>query len=284
MPESRILQRLALLTSMSFVAALAAAQTPAPAATHDAPAAAAAPAAPVLPTPPAAPAAPAVDEAASYSIGLTFGTQLHGTGVDQNLSLDAVTRGLKDGLAGKVLTDEDRQRAMQFVKAGREAAAVQNHAAAIAFLAQNRSAKDIVTTSSGLQYQVFEAGDAKAASPTLKDRVTVNYRGRLLDGTEFDSSDRHKQAATFGLNGVLKGWREALQLMKPGAKWRLFVPPELGYDLSAPPGIPSGSLLIFDVELLKVEPPAPMSAPDAKDQKKPKPAVTRKPVAAKPVQ
>jgi hypothetical protein len=116
-----------------------------------------------------------------------------------------------------------------------------------------------------------------------EDDVTRRaQRGRLLDGTEFDNSDKHKEAATFGLNGVIKGWREALLLMKPGAKWRLFIPPELGYDLNSPPTIPPGSLLIFDVELLKVEPAPILNLQAPKPQKGAKPPAAQKPVAVKP--
>jgi FKBP-type peptidyl-prolyl cis-trans isomerase len=208
------------------------------------------------PTAPA-PAPAAADEASSYSIGLVFGSQLHSSGLDNTLSYDAVMRGFKDGMGGKLLGEEDKQRAMQLMRTGREALAARNHASAREFLAKNAAVKGITTTASGLQYHVFDAGNAQAASPTVSDQVTVNYRGQLLDGTEFDNSDHHAQAATFGLDGVIKGWREALLLMKPGAKWRLFVPPELAYDLDSPLAIPPGSLLVFDIELLKVEPSPP---------------------------
>jgi len=233
---------------------------------------------------PPAPAsdAPAADEASSYSMGLLFGSQLHSSGVDDILSSEAVMRGFKDGLGGKALGPEDKERAMKLMQVGRDAAAARNRAAAHDFLAKNGAAPGITTTASGLQYQVFEAGNAKAAAPTLTDRVTVNYRGRLLDGTEFDNSDKHAQAATFGLNGMIKGWREALPMMKPGAKWRLFIPPELAYDLNGPPNIPPGSLLIFDIELLKVEAAPAMSPQAPKDQKGTKPAAARQPAAPKP--
>jgi FKBP-type peptidyl-prolyl cis-trans isomerase len=169
---------------------------------------------------------------------------------------------------------------MQLVRSGREALATRNHEAARDYLAQNAKMAGVTTTASGLQYQVIEAGDARSASPAPGDRVTVHYRGRLIDGTEFDSSDAHAQAATFNVSAVIKGWREALLLMKPGAKWRLFVPPELGYDLNSPPTIPPGSALIFDIELLKIE-PAPVMAPQAsKAQKGSKPAAPKP--AAKP--
>ena len=231
------------------------------------------------PTAAAAPAAPAVDEAASYSVGLTFGSQLYGAGAAPGLNVDAMMRGFKDALGGKALTDEDRQRSIQFLQAARAAVSKRNRAAASAFLAENGAVSGVVTTASGLQYTIVKPGDARAASPASSDRVTVQYRGRLLNGTEFDSSDRHGQAATFSLDGVIKGWREALPLMKPGAQWRLFMPPELAYGDNSPPSIPPGSLLVFDVELVKVEPPAILSPQAPKGQRGAKPAAA-KPMAA----
>lgn len=267
-PQAHWLRSLLALSALSLATPLLRAQT----------APAAVPAAPSAPAPPAL-SAPAVDsDAASYSIGLVFGSQLHSNGLDNLISLDAVMRGFKEGLAGTPLGPEDKDRAVQLMRSGREATAARNRAAARDFLAKNGAAPGVTTTASGLQYQAIEAGDAKAASATMSDRVTVHYRGRLLDGTEFDSSDSHPQAATFGLNGVIKGWREALLLMKPGAKWRLFIPPELAYDMSSPPTIPPGSLLIFDVELVKVEPPPVMSGQGAKAPAARKPGV-KKPAA-----
>jgi FKBP-type peptidyl-prolyl cis-trans isomerase len=114
---------------------------------------------------------------------------------------------------------------------------------------------------------VLAAGDLKAPAIKPADEVTVQYRGKLLDGSEFDSSYSRGVPATFKVGGVIKGWQEALVLMKPGAKWQLFVPPELAYDNSSRPGIPAGSLLIFDVELQSVKPneapPAAAAPPGA---------------------
>jgi len=226
--------------------------------------------------PGSAPAAVSIEDS-SYSVGLVFGNQLRGAGLGETLSVDAVVRGLKEGLAGKALGPEDKEHALQLVRSGRDVLAERNHAAARDYLAQNAKGPGVTTTDSGLQYQVIEAGEAKSASPLPGDRVTVHYRGRLIDGTEFDSSDAHAQAATFNVNTVIKGWREALLLMKPKAKWRLFIPPELAYDLNSPPTIPPGSALIFDVELLKIE-PAPVMAPQApKAQKGAKPSPAKPP-------
>ncbi|MGH8148863.1 MAG: FKBP-type peptidyl-prolyl cis-trans isomerase, partial [Steroidobacteraceae bacterium] len=108
------------------------------------------------------------------------------------------------------------------------------------------------TTASGLQYRILRPGSGAPPRPT--DEVTVNYRGTLLDGTEFDSSYKRGMPATFPVNHVIKGWREALVLMKPGSKWELYVPPELAYGEDSPPPIPPGSLLEFQVELLSIKP------------------------------
>ncbi len=225
--------------------------------TATAPSAAATPAAPAAPAAPISPPAPSLSpEQASYEFGMTFGEQLRHAGLHQNLVLDAVMRGVKDAIAGKKLSSSDQQQLAQYVRSVREAQGVRNTAAAREFLASNAHQSGVKTTASGLQYKIIAAGDTKAASPGPTDQVTVNYRGKLLDGSEFDSSYAHGQPATFPANRVIKGWQEALVLMKPGSKYQLFVPPELAYGMDARPGIPPGSLLIFDVELVGVQPSA----------------------------
>jgi FKBP-type peptidyl-prolyl cis-trans isomerase FklB len=227
------------------------------------------PAAPAAPAPagapPAAPPpAPSVDQT-SYLFGLTFGEQLHRFGITDQLTLDAVTRGLQDGLQGRKSTQADQQQLREFVQSVVDAALARNRAAAKDFLAKNGQEKGVTTTASGLQYQVILPGDRKAPAVTASDEVTVQYRGKLLDGSEFDSTYSRGVPATFPVNGVIPGWQEALVLMKPGAKWRLFVPPELAYGASAKPGIPAESLLIFDVELVSVKSSgAPKSPADGK--------------------
>lgn len=207
--------------------------------------------APAAPTPPPAPSLS--PEQASYEFGMTFGEQLRHAGLQENLVLDAVMRGVKDAIAGKKLSSSDQQQLAQYVRGVREAQGVRNSAAAREFLAGNAHQSGVKTTASGLQYKVISAGDTQAASPGPTDQVTVNYRGKLLDGSEFDSSYAHGQPATFPANRVIKGWQEALALMKPGSKYELFVPPDLAYGTDARPGIPPGSLLIFDVELVGVQ-------------------------------
>ena len=207
------------------------------------------------------------DEQNSYLFGLTFGEQIHRTGITGEVSADAILRGLKDGLAGRVTTPADQRRLNDFVHSVMAAVAARNKAAAEDFLARNGHEKGVKSTPSGLQYRVLVPGNVKAPAPSSSDEVTVNYRGKLLDGTEFDSSYARGTPATFKVDGVIQGWQEALTLMKPGARWQLFVPPELGYGLSARPGIPAGSLLLFEVDLLGVRArgnagtPAPTPAP-----------------------
>jgi len=191
----------------------------------------------------------------SYSLGVSMGEQLHRAGMDaESVSVERLAQGLRDALAGKAkMGPTDQENIATLVRGTRSKLGDVNHSAAKSFLAENGKKKDIVTTSSGLQYKVLAAGSGD--SPKSTDQVTVNYRGTLLDGTEFDSSYKRGQPASFPVNGVIPGWQEALVLMKPGAKWQIFVPPTLAYDLDSPPSIPPGSLLVFDVELLSVKPP-----------------------------
>ena len=243
----RVLRQTCGLWILAAAAALAGAQTPAP--------------------PPAAPPSggeppPALtSDQAGYLFGLSFGEQMHRVGVTDEVALDAVTRGLKDGLQGKKTTPADQQQVQAFVRSVMQAAVARNKAAAKDFLAHNAHEKGVTTTASGLQYKVIEAGNRKAAAIKNTDQVTVQYRGKLLDGSEFDSSYNRGVPASFIVNGVIPGWQEALVLMKPGAKWQLFVPPELAYDANPRPGIPGGSLLIFDVELVSVKANTPPAKP-----------------------
>jgi FKBP-type peptidyl-prolyl cis-trans isomerase FklB len=200
-------------------------------------------------------AAPTADEA-GYAYGVNFGYQLHQLGITTEIPMDSLARGMKDGMAGKKTTSADIKTVMGFVKSVNDETLARNHAAAKEFLAHNAAEKGVKKTQSGLQYKIIAAGNAKAASPHPADTVTVQYRGKLIDGTEFDSSFAHGTPSKFAVGGVIKGWQEALALMKPGAKWQLFIPPELGYDAALRPGIPAGSLLIFDVELLNVASPS----------------------------
>lgn len=187
---------------------------------------------------------------ASYSLGLLLGAQLPKLGLDEKtVDFQRFTQGLKDVMSGKAHPAQaDQQKVAMFVQQN-------NAAAARRFLAANGKRPGVKTTQSGLQYKVLSPGNGASPQPT--DQVTVNYRGTLLDGTVFDSSYERGQPATFALNKVIPGWQEALSMMKPGAKWQIFIPPELAYGPNSPaPQIPPNALLKFDVELLKVAPPS----------------------------
>jgi len=195
---------------------------------------------------------------ASYSFGLNIGLNLQRQSIE--LNQDAFMAGLKDGVAGRkpLLSEQEvREAMMAFEKDMQQKkadVAKKNTAEGEKFLAENKSKEGVKTTASGLQYKVLKEGSG--AQPKAADSVTVNYRGTLLDGTEFDSSYKRGQPATFPVGGVIKGWTEALQLMKTGSKFQLFVPANLAYgDRSPGAQIPAGSTLIFEVELMEVKPP-----------------------------
>jgi FKBP-type peptidyl-prolyl cis-trans isomerase len=206
--------------------------------------------------------------AQSYSLGLIWGEELrtHGVAPD-SISTARIAQGVHDAITGKVaVSDKDRDNLRALAASAGEV----NHKAAAKFLAENGKKPGITTTRSGLQYQELRAGSGD--SPKASDSVVVNYRGTLLDGTEFDSSYKRGEPATFEVDRVIPGWTEALQLMKPGAKWKLYIPPQLAYDLRSRPPIPPGSMLIFDVELVSVKPAAAPSPPASANPVPGKPA------------
>ena len=161
------------------------------------------------------------------------------------------------------------------MKTAYEALGAHNETVAKEFLAKNGQEPGVKTTASGLQYSVVAAGDPKAAAAGANDHVTVQYRGKLLDGTEFDSSFAHGKPSVIRPSSVIAGWREVLALMPPGAKWKVFVPPALGYGVSPPPTIPPNSLLVFDIEIVSIE-TAPTAAAQPKAAAAPKAAATPK--------
>jgi len=198
----------------------------------------------------------------SYAIGLSIGRGLQRDSVDFDPNI--VARGLKDALAGgkPLLTDDEAQSAMaglqNDVRKSQEdkmqQTAEKNKAAGEAFLAANKTKEGIVTLPSGLQYKILKEGSG--AKPTANDSVVCNYRGTRIDGTEFDSSYRRGQPATFPVGQVIKAWTEALQLMPVGSKWQLFIPSELGYGTrGAGADIGPNATLIFEVELLSIKGP-----------------------------
>src|SRR5256714_9822512 len=190
-----------------------------------------------------------------------------------DVNQDAFTAGFKDALAGRkpLMTEQEvREAMMAFEKDMQQKqndAAQKNSADAQKFMTENKSKEGVKTTASGLQYKVMKEGSG--AQPKTSDTVTVNYRGTLTDGTEFDSSYKRGQPATFAVSGVIKGWTEALQLMKVGSKYQLFIPANLAYGEQGRPGIPPNSPLIFEVELMDVKSPeatgtSPAPSPSAK--------------------
>lgn len=197
-----------------------------------------------------------IEKKASYGIGLQIGQQLKESGID-DLELSALKQGLEDVLTDKQpalplqeLHDALRQVHEKAMKK-RELAAAEIAREGQDFLKQNLGNENVKSTESGLQYSIFKQGDGKI--PTENDRVRVHYTGCLIDGTVFDSSEERGQPAEFPVNGVIKGWVEALQLMPVGSKWRLYIPHELAYGpQGAGASIPPYSALIFDVELLAI--------------------------------
>lgn len=204
---------------------------------------------------PARAAEPAMTETqkASYALGVFFSQSL----AQQPIELDRehFLMAVDDVLKGKEprLSQGEMQaifaKLQQQEQTRRASEAERNRAAGQRFLEENRDQEGVVALASGLQYKALRPGDGD--SPTPGGKVTVHYRGTLLDGAEFDSSYARKAPLTLSLNGVIKGWQEALPLMKAGAKWRLYVPPELAYGAAGQGPIGPNQTLIFDVELLE---------------------------------
>ena len=202
---------------------------------------------------------PVAEDDALYTMGVTLGQELSQNGVAAHIPMKRIEQGIQDGLAGKRVGGADQMRLNAFLQAASAAAAARNMEVAAQFLARNAGATGVSTTASGLQYKIVEAGDPNGVSPHPTDMVTVDFKGKLLDGTEFDSSAKPGTASTVQANGVMKGWTEALSAMKPGATWRLFIPPDLGYGRTTRLEVPGGSLLIYELKLVRVS--APLVAP-----------------------
>ncbi len=202
---------------------------------------------------------------ASYVIGTEIAQKIGGIIEQMNLDQEQVLKGLGDVFGKKPLAIppeamgaimqrfQEKQRQDETDKAAKEAAeAPKRKEANAAWLAENGKRQGIITTASGLQYEVIAAGTG--STPKMGDRVSVNYTGTLLNGTVFDASERHGGPANFTVGQVIAGWNEALALMKEGDKWKLYIPSELAYGEQAPPTIGANQVLIFEVELLSVSP------------------------------
>ena len=221
----------------------------------------------------------------SYAIGMNWGTGLRHQSID--LDTPALLQGMKDALAGgkTLMTEEEASAALKKLsselQAKQQAKAKEEEASnakeGAAFLAANKSKPGVVTLPSGLQYKILTPGTGP--KPSATDTVVCNYRGTLVNGTEFDSSFKRGEPATFPVSGVIKGWTEALQLMPVGSKWQLFIPPDMAYGERGTPGGPIGpnSTLIFEVELISIKDRvAPVPPPTAT----PSPAAAPSPDAA----
>lgn len=208
-------------------------------------------------------------EKASYAVGLTFGNNIKRAGFD--LDLDVVNKAMRDVLSGKEpkLTDQQtRETLMALQQEARKRMIERNKKEGEAFLASNKTKPGVQTHTvalpdgkmAELQYKVITEGTG--AMPKSNDLVSVNYRGTFVNGKEFDSSAKRGEAAKFSVNRVVKGWSTALQMMKVGSKWEIYIPAELAYGDNGTPNIEPGSTLIFEVELVGTEaPPAPAAQP-----------------------
>jgi FKBP-type peptidyl-prolyl cis-trans isomerase len=206
----------------------------------------------------------------SYAIGMSTGMTLKR--LEADVDLDTLANATRDVVSGRatLLTEQEMRdtlskfnqdiRAKQMEKM--KQLSEKNKKEGETYLAQNKDKPGVITLPSGLQYQILK--DGSGDSPTADENVTVNYRGTLLDGTEFDSSEKHHQAFTTKVSGgIIKGWTEALELMKPGSKWKIFLPPDLAYGPRGTQGIPPESTLIFEIELVSVSPPTAAAAPES---------------------
>ena len=239
----------AMLTMLAVAASAQDSGSATPAITEAQPAAAPAPA-----------AAPSMSEAdkLSYVIGMQIGKSFKSQEFEANISV--LVKGIEDVQAGRepVIPESEvkeimmahQRKVMAKLQEKKRIEGEANAAKGKEFLAQNKANEGVVELPSGLQYKVLTEGTGK--TPVSDSRVKVNYRGTLLDGTEFDSSYKRNTPAEFAVNGVIKGWTEALLLMKEGAKWQLFIPSDLAYGERGTGNIPPNSVLTFEVELLEV--------------------------------
>ncbi len=194
------------------------------------------------------------EDKVAYALGLMMASGARAQGID-SLRLDAVMLAFKDVFSGKEpqMTREEASRTVQqYVQQAQEMQKAKLQEEGNAFLQENKTKEGVQETASGLQYKVLEEGSGK--SPKASDKVTVHYTGRLTDGTVFDSSVERGEPITFGVNQVIDGWTEALQLMQEGDKWELYIPSDLAYgERGAGGDIPPYATLIFEVELLEVQ-------------------------------
>ena len=191
---------------------------------------------------------------ASYSVGISIGQSLQGQNLDQ-IDLEAFVEGIQAIFKGETLKwtpEEANTKIGTYLEAVNKSRFASNKTAGAEFLAANGTKEGVTTLESGLQYEIVTEGSGEKPSP--ESQVTVHYHGTLPDGTVFDSSVSRGEPATFGVNQVIKGWTEALQLMPAGSKWKLYIPENLAYGANPHPGGPIKPYmaLIFDVELISI--------------------------------
>ena len=195
----------------------------------------------------------------SYAFGVDLGHDLRNQKND--LNVDLLLRALKDSLAEKplLMTDDEVTATLKQLEAeqkqdyehARKMIAEKNRRAGEAFFSENAKKEGVVTLPSGLQYKILKKGDGK--TPTLDDKVVCQYKGTLLDGTEFDNSEKRGHAVTLPVKGIMPGWTQALQMMPAGSKWQLYIPPQLAYGEKIVNGIGPNAMLIFEVEVVSIE-------------------------------
>lgn len=199
-----------------------------------------------------APVLKTLSDSASYAIGISVAKFYRQQGISE-INSSLISRAISDVLGNKkvLLSDDDMNTVMmQYINKAQESKAKGNIDAGEKFLVENKKRPEVKVTESGLQYEVLTQGSG--LKPTPADTVTVNYIGKLINGEEFDNSYKRGEPISFQLSGVIKGWTEALQLMPAGSKYKLYIPYQLGYGTNDVGSIPAGSVLIFEVELLKV--------------------------------
>jgi len=217
------------------------------------------------PVKPVAPVKMTLIDSFSYMAGYNVATNMKDQGI-MDLNTEMMKRGLEDYFKNKtpLMTPEVGNKCLQkqldiFAKLKAEIdkrKAEADMAKGVAFLAENKKRKGVITLADGLQYEVVKPGDSLAHKPTAADTVVVNYIGTLIDGREFDNSYKRGQPAIFSVGGVIRGWTEILQLMPVGAHWKVYIPTELAYGQNPPPGsnIPPGSPLVFEIILEGIKP------------------------------
>jgi FKBP-type peptidyl-prolyl cis-trans isomerase FklB len=210
-------------------------------------------------SPPAEPTIQSRKDKISYAFGVDLGRDLRNQKND--LNVDLLLRALKDSLAEKplLMTDDEVTATLKQLEAeqkqdydhARKMIAEKNRRAGEAFFSDNAKKEGVVTLPSGLQYKILKKGDGK--TPTLDDKVVCEYKGTVLDGTEFDSSEKRGHAVTLPVKGIMPGWTQALQMMPAGSKWQLYIPPQLAYGEKIVNGIGPNAMLIFEVEVVSIE-------------------------------